>query len=209
MYIPTHFGVDESTTARMLADVVAGDLVTSTADGLLATFLPLLVDPGRGPRGAVLGHLARPNDQWRRPSLNQALVIAHGPDAYISPSWYPSKAEHGRVVPTWNYAILHVYGDLVVHDDPAWVDDLVRRLTERHETGREHPWSVDDAPERFHAGQLRAIVGVEVVIARVEAKIKMSQNRPEADIDGVTAGLRDSDQHDAAELVQRSRPACG
>jgi transcriptional regulator len=107
----------------------------------------------------------------------------------VSPSWYASKAEHGRVVPTWNYVTAHVYGELTWHDDAAWVEGLVRRLTEQHEAGMPHPWGVDDAPARFVAGQLRAIVGVELRITRIEAKAKLSQNRPAADVDGVVAGL--------------------
>jgi transcriptional regulator len=116
-------------------------------------------------------------------------VIVHGPDAYVTPSWYATKAEHGRVVPTWNYVTAHVYGELRVHDDPAWLDALVRRLTDLHESREPAPWSVDDAPSGFLAGQLRAIVGVELVISRIEAKVKMSQNRPAADVEGVIVGL--------------------
>jgi transcriptional regulator len=116
-------------------------------------------------------------------------VIVRGPDAYVSPSWYATKREHGRVVPTWNYVTAHVYGGLVVHDDPDWVEGLVRRLTAKHEGHRTEPWSVDDAPPRYVAGQLRAIVGVEVRVSRVEAKWKLSQNRPEADQEGVLVGL--------------------
>ncbi|MDQ1537974.1 MAG: transcriptional regulator [Actinomycetota bacterium] len=138
--------------------------------------------------------------------LGEALVIVHGPDAYISPSWYPSKAEHGRVVPTWDYSAAHVHGSLVIHDDEAWLDSLVRRLTERHESGRQHPWSVDDAPAKYIAGQLRAIVGVELEISRVEVQVKMSQNRPAADIDGVVTGLADDSLHDVAAMVEQSRP---
>jgi transcriptional regulator len=158
-----------------------------------------------GERGVLLGHLARNNDQWRTPVIGEALVIAHGPDAYVSPSWYPSKAEHGRVVPTWNYATVHVYGTLQVHDDPDWLAELVGRLTDRHEATRPHPWAVTDAPPPFIAGQLRAIVGIELVISRVAVKVKMSQNRPGADIDGVVAGLRADGHPDAAELVERHR----
>jgi transcriptional regulator len=121
--------------------------------------------------------------------LGEALVIVRGPDAYVTPSWYVTKSEHGRVVPTWNYVTAHVYGRLVVHDDPAWLEALVRRLTDRHEATNPLPWSVDDAPPKFIAGQLRAIVGVELVISRVEAKLKLSQNRSGADVDGVVAGL--------------------
>ena len=126
-------------------------------------------------------------------------------DAYITPSWYSSKAEHGRVVPTWNYMTAHVFGRLVIHDDPAWVDENVRRLTERHEAGRAAPWSVDDAPPDFHAGQLRAIVGIEVVISRIEAKFKMSQNRRDTDIDGVVAGLAADGLVAVSETVDRLR----
>jgi transcriptional regulator len=123
------------------------------------------------------------------PAHGESLVIVRGADAYISPGWYQSKKDHGRVVPTWNYITAHVYGTLVVHDDPVWVEDLVRRLTTKHEAGMDHPWSVDDAPAPFVAGQLRAIVGVELAITRIEAKAKLSQNRPEADVAGVVAGL--------------------
>lgn len=206
MYLPPAFALDESATTQMLAETVTGDLITSTEQGLLATFLPLVWDPERGLRGAFLGHLARLNDQWRIAPIGQALVIAHGPDAYVSPSWYPSKAEHGRVVPTWNYTKLHAFGELVVHDDPAWTEDVVRRLTDRHEAGRPLPWHVDAAPERFMRGQMRAIVGVELVIDRVESKAKMSQNRPPADIDGVVQGLRADGREDVASVVDQARP---
>lgn len=205
MYTPPQFAVDKESAAAFLARVRAADLVTMTEDGLVATFLPWIFDPELGEHGSLLGHVARKNDQWKRPPVGEALVIAHGEDAYITPSWYPSKAEHGRVVPTWNYTTAHVYGELVIHDDPAWVDRLVRRLTARHEAGRATPWSVDDAPPEFHAGQLRAIVGVELLIDRVEAKFKMSQNRREDDIDGVVAGLADDGLGEISETVQRLR----
>jgi transcriptional regulator len=136
-------------------------------------------------------------------------VIVRGPDAYVSPSWYATKAEHGRVVPTWNYLTAHVYGELVVHDDPAWVEGVVRRLTAKHEAASAHPWSVDDAPPPFVAGQLRAIVGIELVITRIEAKAKLSQNRSAADVDGVVAGLRargDDRSADAVLAVRRPYP---
>ena len=189
MYVPSHFAAGDAEVRALLDNHGAADLITATDDGLLATFLPFVFDPAVGERGALLGHVARNNDQWRRPPIGDAMVIVRGPDAYISPSWYASKAEHGRVVPTWNYVTAHVYGELVVHDDPAWLDALVRRLTDRHEQGSAEPWSVDDAPTRFIAGQLRAIVGLELVITRIEAKLKLSQNRPPADITGVLAGL--------------------
>lgn len=206
MYIPEHFSADPQAVDELLAGLGAADLITVTDEGMLATFLPLLYDPAAGEHGALLGHLARNNDQWQRPAHGEALVIAHGVDGYISPSYYASKAEHGRVVPTWNYVTVHVYGSLVVHDDPAWVADLVRRLTDRHEAERTHPWSVDDAPAAYFAGQLRAIVGVELRISRVEAKAKLSQNRPSADIDGVVAGLEQDGRQEHAAAVRAARP---
>ncbi len=191
MYVPAHFAPPSPDAVRDLLDLHgAADLVTPTASGLLATLLPFVLDVGAD--GSLLrlrGHLARNNDQWREPVTGEALVIVRGPDAYVSPSWYATKAEHGRVVPTWNYVTAHVYGTFVVHDDPAWTEQIVRDLTAKHEFARDPGWSVDDAPERYISGQLRAIVGVEVVISRVEAKWKLSQNRSAADVDGVIGAL--------------------
>ena len=204
MYVPAHFAVDDAAVHELLAHHGAADLITLTDQGLLATMLPFVFDPGAGPHGALLGHVARNNDQWRVPARGESLVIVRGADAYISPGWYQSKAEHGRVVPTWNYITAHVYGTLVVHDDPVWVEDLVRRLTTKHESGMAEPWSVDDAPERFVAGQLRAIVGVELGITRIEANAKLSQNRPEADVAGVVAGLRGQGSEQAARDVEEA-----
>lgn len=198
MYVPQHFAADEGTVRELLTGMGAADLVTATASGLLATFLPLIYEPTAGEHGSLLGHVARNNPQWRAEPVGEALVIVRGPDAYISPSWYASTAEHGRVVPTWNYVTAHVYGRLVVHDDTAWLDALVRRLTERHEADIVPPWSVDDAPEKYVAGQLRAIVGVELVISRIEAKAKLSQNRSDAD-----AGARSPASR---RVVTRGRP---
>jgi len=205
MYVPTSFAMDDAAVRELLDHHGAADLVTATPAGLLSTLLPFVHDPDVGEHGALLGHLARNNDQWRSPVLGEALVIVRGPDAYVSPSWYATKREHGRVVPTWNYVTAHVYGELVVHDDPAWLDDLVRRLTAKHEAGTARPWAVDDAPAPFVAGQLRAIVGVELRITRVEAKAKLSQNRPAADVDGVVAGLHERGDVASADAVERAR----
>ncbi|MEU8004827.1 FMN-binding negative transcriptional regulator [Catellatospora sp. NPDC049111] len=205
MYTPAHFAADKAAVRELLTNHGAADLVTATADGLVATTLPFVYDPDTGPHGALLGHLARNNDQWRRPVLGEALVILRGPDAYISPSWYAAKAEHGRVVPTWNYTVVHAYGELVVHDDPDWTGALVRRLSDQHEGGRPAPWSVDDAPAAFVTGQLRAIVGVELRISRIEAKWKLSQNRSAADVDGVVAGLHADGASAAAHAVDHAR----
>ena len=190
MYTPSHFAAGTDAVRNLLARPAAANLITMTPRGLLATLLPFTFDPSVGDLGALHGHLARNNTQWSEPVTGEALVIVQGADAYISPSWYASKAEHGRVVPTWNYSTAHVYGRLVVHDDPAWLAGQVRGLTELHEAQFEHPWAVDDAPERFVAGQLRAIVGIQVEVEKVEAKRKLSQNRSEADRTGVVAGLR-------------------
>ena len=206
MYIPAHFVMDEAKVRHLLTHHGAADLVTATADGMLASLLPFIYDPTVGERGALLGHLARNNDQWKTPVLGEALVIVRGPDGYVSPSWYPSKAEHGRVVPTWNYVTVHVYGTLSVHDDAFWVDALVRRLTDKHEATSARPWSVDDAPPAFVAGQLRAIVGIELSITRIAAKAKLSQNRSEADIDGVITGLQAQADTAFAATVDNARP---
>jgi transcriptional regulator len=206
VYVPEHFAMSDDAVLDLLRQHGAGDLVTATAHGLLATLLPFVHDPDRGPRGALLGHVARNNEHWRHAPVGEALVILRGPDAYVSPQWYAAKREHGRVVPTWNYVTAHVYGELVVHDDVEWLDDLVRRLTEKHEAGSAHPWEVDDAPPRFVAGQLRAIVGVELLISRIEAKAKLSQNRPAADIDGVVAGTRGIGDLAMSRAVDEARP---
>lgn len=202
MYVPSHFAMTDEQRETLLRSVTAADLITPTADGLIATFLPLLYDDGR-----LLGHVARNNPHWSAAATGESLVIVRGPDAYVSPGWYPSKREHGRVVPTWNYVTAHVYGRLVVHDDPAWVEDVVRRLTDKHEGARPQPWAVDDAPEKFVRGQLRAIVGVEVVISRVEAKFKLTQNKPDADIGGVVDGLEAQGDAATAALVRAHRPS--
>jgi transcriptional regulator len=207
VYVPEHFAMSDGAVQDLLREHGAGDLVTATAQGLVATMLPFVYDPDRGPHGALLGHVARNNEHWRQAPVGEALVILRGPDAYVSPQWYASKREHGRVVPTWNYVTAHVYGELVVHDDVAWLDDLVRRLTTKHEAGQPQPWAVDDAPARFVAGQLRAIVGVEVVISRIEAKAKLSQNRPAADIDGVVEGTRRRGDEAMSRAVDEARQA--
>ena len=178
MYIPDHFRPADEDVAELLANIGAADLITATADGLLATMLPLIHESpdastdGAGAHGRLMGHIARNNRQWKVPPIGEAMAIVRGPDAYISPAWYAAKREHGRVVPTWNYITAHIHGELVIHDDQAWVEANVRALTARHEASRPVPWSVDDAPGPYIEGQLRAIVGVEILISRIEAKFK-------------------------------------
>jgi len=205
VYVPAHFAAPDDALAQLLAAPGAVDLVSSTPAGLTATTLPMLYDPQAH---ALTGHLARNNPQWRD-TVGEVLVIVRGPDAYVSPSWYASKAEHGRVVPTWDYVLAHVHGELVLHSDADWLAAHVTRLTEAHEAGRAEPWAVTDAPARFVAGQLRAIVGVEVPISRVEAKWKLSQNRPAADVDGVVAGLTADGALETAAAVRAVRAERG
>ena len=202
MYVPSAFAPTDEAVRELLLRHRAADLVTAGPEGLAATMLPFLYDVERH---TLRGHLARNNDHWRTADGAAGLVIVRGPDAYVSPSWYATKAEHGRVVPTWNYVTAHVHGVVTVHDDPDWVAELVRELTDRHEAGLPAPWSVDDAPPKFFAGQLRAIVGVELAIARIEAKFKLSQNRPAADVDGVIEGLHAAGDPESAAAVATHR----
>ncbi len=194
MYVPAHFQPSDDEVRDALRHLGAVDLVTATDDGLLATLMPMLWDepgsrPGLGPWGALVGHIARNNAQWRTPAIGDAMVIVRGPDAYISPRWYAAKREHGRVVPTWNYVTVQAHGRLVVHDDVEWLETNVRRLTDTHEAEAGEPWSVDDAPRRYIDGQLRAIVGIEVLLDRVVGKWKLGQNRSDEDIAGAIDGL--------------------
>jgi transcriptional regulator len=205
MYVPAHFAASPDDVRALLSSHGAADLITATDGGLVASTLPLVFDPDTGEHGVLRGHVARNNPQWSTPALGEALVILRGSDAYITPSWYAAKARHGRVVPTWNYAVAHVYGQLVVHDDADWLDAHVRRLTAQHEASEPHQWSVDDAPERFVRGQLRAIVGLELRITRIEAKLKLSQNRADDDIEGVVAGLHRRGDHRSADAVVAAR----
>lgn len=205
MYTPAHFAASPEALKALLTQNNAANLVTMSPEGLLATLLPFVYDPSVGEHGALQAHMARNNPQWSLPVSGEALMILQGADAYISPSWYASKAEHGRVVPTWNYSTAHAYGELIIHDDAGWLATHVRRLSNQHEAGMPKPWTVDEAPERFIAGQLRAIVGVELVISRVEAKTKLSQNRAPADVDGVIAGLRARGDSVSAADVERAR----
>ncbi len=204
MYIPTHFAAEDDAIHELLSHHGAADLVTAGPEGLEATMLPFVYDRERG---TLQGHFARNNEHWHHVDGREALVIVRGPDFYVTPSWYASKAEHGRVVPTWNYVVAHVHGTVTIHDDTAWLGDLVRRLTDHHEGRRSAPWSVPDAPEEFVAGQLRAIVGIEVAIERIEAKLKVSQNRPGADVDGVIMGLRADGDERGGAAVEAHRPA--
>ena len=213
MYVPAHFAAPDDALTELLAQAPLADLITHGPAGLIATPLPLLFDADRGPNGALVGHVARNNPHWRAggstaASGAESLVILRGPDAYISPTWYASTAEHGRVVPTWNYLTVQVHGRLIAHDDPAWTEAVVRRLTTHFEDGFDPPWTVDDAPDAFIAGQLRAIVGIELAITAIEGKYKLGQNRSAADVGGAVAGLDAGSPADrqVAEAMRAARP---
>jgi transcriptional regulator len=206
VYVPEHFR-EERIEALHDAIRAAGmaTLVSMTADGLIASHAPLMLDPEPAPYGILIGHLARANPHARTADQGvQTLVIFQGPDGYITPSYYAAKREHGKVVPTWNYAAVHAYGPLQVFDDPARLLDVVTRLTQLHETPRTAPWAVSDAPEDFVQGMLRGIVGIALPIRRLEGKVKMSQNRPAEDVPGVIEGLRQDGQVELADAVARA-----
>ncbi len=203
MYTPPAFREDR---IEALHEAIRGaglaTLVTLTDQGLVASHVPLLLDPAPAPFGTLIGHLARPNPQAAgSPPAVEALAIFQGPDAYITPNWYPTKREGGKVVPTWNYVAIHAYGPLRFFDEPARLLHIVTRLTDRHEQARAAPWTVADAPADFIAGMLRGIIGFELPVARLEGKWKMSQNRPPADRAGVIAGLTEEGRAEVAALV--------
>ncbi len=207
MYVPEHFReADRATLHAAIAEARLATLVTATAEGLMATPLPLLLAPDEGPLGTLYGHLARANPQARLEPVGEALAAFAGPEAYVSPAWYPAKAETHKVVPTWNYVAVHAYGPLETFDDPDRLRDLLARLTDRHEAGRAEPWSLADAPEDYVAAMLKGVVGVRLPIARLDGKTKMSQNKSAADRAGVAAGLAaspDSRDRAVAPLIPR------
>ncbi len=200
MYTPPAFRDDDrdSIHATIRAARLA-TLVTATAEGLVATPLPLMIEPAEGEHGTLYGHVARANPQWRLAPIGAAMAVFMGPDAYVTPSWYASKREHGKVVPTWNYVAVHAYGPAEFFEDADRLLDVVTRLTRHHEAQRAEAWAVSDAPAPFIASQLKGIVGVRLPITRLEGKRKLSQNRSEADRAGVAAGLGESD--DAMDRV--------
>ena len=207
MYMPAHFQEDRVDVLHaLIREHPLAALVTLGADGLFASHIPLEIDPEPTPFGTLRGHVARGNPQWRdfRPET-EALAIFQGPTSYVSPSWYATKRETGKVVPTWNYAVVHARGPLIIHDDPAWLSALVRRLTAGQERRFAQPWAVEDAPAEFIERQLKAIVGIEMPLARLDGKWKMSQNRTLADREGVVRNLDqlgDDESRTVAGLVR-------
>lgn len=193
MYTPPAFRQNDLTQLHeQISACPLATVLSKGADGLLASHLPLLLAPGEGEFGTLYGHFARANPHWRELVHGETLVIFQGPQAYVSPSWYPSKAEHGKAVPTWNYIAVHARGQATLIEDREGLPQLVGRQSEQHEAGREHPWAVSDAPLDYIDTMLRAIVGFVLPIQRIEGQWKLSQNRTEADRSGVRAGLNAS-----------------
>lgn len=203
MYIPRLNAEQDSATLH--AFIIANPFATlvTAAGGLFATHLPLILRPSDGPFGTLEGHVARANQHHKlADGAADALVIFTGPHAHITPTWYPSKVENERVVPTWNYVAVHAYGVARFRDDAEFLGAHVARLTERHEAARGSEWRTSDPPAEYVAQQLKAIVGVEIEITRLEGKWKMSQNRSTADVDGVIEGLTTSGDAEDAEVAQ-------
>jgi transcriptional regulator len=191
MYIPDKF---RETRVDVLHGWIRtnplGTLVHVGNDGPEANHIPFLVAPEPAPFGTLRGHVARANPMWKEcPTDRDVLVVFHGPDTYVTPSWYAAKQEHGKVVPTWNYVVVHAYGRPRFIDDATWTHSHVTENTDEHEAGRAEPWKVTDAPEAYIARELRSIVGLEIVLTRMVGKWKANQNRTAADVRGVIEGL--------------------
>lgn len=206
MYLPQHF---EQTDPAALQGLISAHplaaLVTRGADGITADHIPLEFHAAIGEHGTLRGHVARANPLWKHADGQAVLAIFQGPQAYISPTWYATKAATHKVVPTWNYAVVHAHGVLRAVDDADWLLALVERLTTQHEAGRDPPWAVTDAPADFVRQMLRAIVGIEIPLTRLVGKWKSGQNRGQADRNGVVAGLKQDPRLDAGALAELIR----
>lgn len=203
MFRPPHFREDDPSILQgMMLDHPFATMVSGTADGLLVDHLPLLCDPTSGAAGRLRGHISAGNPLLKSGHTGMDVTaIFKGPHGYISPSWYPSKKDHGKVVPTWNYVAAHAHGRLHFHRDPDWCLQIIDDLTNRYEETRDNPWAVSDMPPEFLTRQLRGIVGIEIEIVRLEGQRKLSQNKSQADRQGVLNGLRAEGDHTAIELA--------
>jgi transcriptional regulator len=209
MYRPAHFQENDPATLAEFVDAhPLAVLVAASPTGLVANHIPLLRLQEPGGRTLLRGHVARGNDFWKiTPAESPVLAIFGGPDRYISPAWYPTKAETGEVVPTWNYLVVHAHGRITFTQDAIWLRTLVEALTDRHEGPRPRPWKVSDAPSGYLDHMLRAIVGFEIVVERLEGKFKASQNRTERERAGATAGLlADGVPEGVVAQIVRSKP---
>ncbi len=213
LYNPPAFKVEDRETLHThIRQAGIATLVTNGSEGPLVSHVPLIFDAEKGEHGTLLGHMAKANPHWQSGDMSlDALAIFHGPDAYISPSWYPSKQEHGRVVPTWNYAVVHAEGVPKVIDDAAWLLHHVSELTDTHEKEYSIPWQVADAPADYIEKLCSAIVGIEIPIAKLTGKWKLGQNRSEADKLGMVGGLTESETTQAqglANLISQHIKTC-
>lgn len=207
MYVPRSFAENESGALWDFMDAHPFATLITSAGGLFATHLPLVLQRERGGSGVLEGHVARANVHHKLASnpagtATDALVLFVGANAHVTPTWYPSKEEHGRTVPTWNYDTVHAYGTVQFLDDTSFLRRHLAELTARHEPVRGSSWTAEDAPADYMEQQLRAIVGVQIVIGRMEGKWKMSQNRDAADVDGVINGLRSTGVPMDAQVAQ-------
>lgn len=204
MYTPSYFNdADLASLHRQIDSTRLATLVTFDENGLQASHVPLLLDPAQGAHGVLTGHLAKANPQWKTLALGiEVLVIFQGPDAYVSPSFYAAKAEHGKVVPTWNYLAVHAYGRAEVFTDPERLLGVVSGLTDKHEAARAEPWAVSDAPDDYIQKMLNGIVGFAIPIERLEGKRKLNQNRSAEDIAGVSQGLATSQDQNDQEIAR-------
>ena len=205
MYQPPHFREDDAAIQHALMRAhPLGLLVTNGSAGLEANLIPFVLDAIAGEHGTLRGHLARPNPQWQQlDPAAEALVVFQGPEAYVTPSWYAAKAESGKVVPTWNYAVVQVHGQIRTTDDPRWLRAQIEALTDQQEGRRAQPWHVTDAPAPYVEGQIRGIVGIEIAISRIEGKWKASQNRPAQDQPNIVAGLNAEGATTMANIVRQ------
>jgi transcriptional regulator len=203
MYTPAQF---QETRPEVLRQLMRrhplAAVVTIAPDGLTANHVPLVFDPSAGVHGVLRGHVARANPVWREATHGSpVLAIFQGPDHYVTPSWYPGKAEQGKVVPTWNYAVVHVHGTIAWHEDAAWLRAFLEGLTERHEAHRAEPWHIADAPANYIERLLASIVGFEIAVSSLTGKWKLGQNRAAQDRAGVAAGLAAEGTGDAQRMI--------
>ena len=210
MYQPPHFREDRIEVQHdLIRTHPLGLLITSGPSGLLANLVPFLVYADASQHGTLRAHVARGNPHWKElAAVEQCLVVFQGPQQYVSPSWYPTKQETGKVVPTWNYVTVHAWGRPRVIEDADWLRRQLDDLTLLKEGALPVPWKVDDAPPQYVVAQIKGIVGIEIVIERIEGKWKVSQNRPAKDRAGVVAGLR-ADSSDAMAMVIEERGGIG
>ncbi len=204
MYSPAHFKEARvDILHQLIREYPLGTLVTHTPAGLVADHIPFIIDPHPAPYGTLRGHVARANPVGKVHSAEiESMVVFQGPHSYITPAWYPGKKEHGKVVPTWNYAVVHAYGTLRIIDDADWMRRFLEQLTDHAERTRLPSWKVSDAPEDFVQANLRAIVGIEILLAKLLGKWKVSQNRPPEDRQGVAKGLQDMDTDNARAMAK-------